>query len=401
MVRLKGMIVVVAVLTLLGGGLISSAMAQAKTLKIGALGPFSGSGAAWGDYLYQPIKMWADDVNAAGGITVGGVTYKFDVVTGDDKWTPGEALTQTRRMVNEEKIQFMVGPVTNGTSMAIQQFCEDNKIVYFSEAVSPNLVPQFKYTFDAYIGERDIPHLFLVAKYYDPERKTIFSIAPDTSSGHWYHDAFTKTANFMGYKSVGGDFYAYGASDFYPLLTKAKESKAQIIFLYAFEGEGVTVAQQARELKMDVIYLTPLPVSLPMMAKNSSWEALNGMTVITYDGTGPAWDAFAKRYTAKFGVPPQLANCLYSACEAYGQAMKNANSADKEKVMEALRAPDFKVFTKPYGKEIRFYGKELLGYNTQLGAVVDITGVRNGISTKFPKATEEEAWDITLKAFKK
>jgi len=62
--------------------------------------------------------------------------------------------------------------------MAIQQFCEDNKIVYFSEAVSPNFVPKFKYTFGAYIGERDIPHLFLVSKYYDPERKTIYSLAP-------------------------------------------------------------------------------------------------------------------------------------------------------------------------------------------------------------------------------
>ncbi len=401
MIRLKGVIVIVAALVLLVGGLSSSAMAQAKTLKIGALGPFSGSGAAWGDYLYQPIKMWADDINAAGGLTVGGVTYKFDIVTGDDKWTPSEALTQTRRMVNEDKIQFMVGPVTNGTSMAIQQFCEENKIVYFSEAVSPNFVPQFKYTFGAYIGERDIPHLFLVAKYYKPERKTIFSLAPDTSSGHWYHEAFTKTASFMGFKPVGGDFYAYGASDFYPLLSKAKEAKAEILFLYAFEGEGVTVMQQARELKLDAIYLTPLPVSLPTMAKNSSWDTLNGMTVITYDGTGPAWDAFSRRYTAKFGVPPQLANCLYSACEAYGQAMKNANSADKEKVMQALRAPDFKVFSKPYAKEIKFYGKELLGYNTQLGAVVDITGVRNGKPTKFPKATEAEAWDITLKAFKK
>jgi branched-chain amino acid transport system substrate-binding protein len=401
MFRLKRVIVLVAVLLLVGGGLSPSAMAEEKTLKIGALGPFSGSGATWGGYLHNPTKMWADDVNAAGGITVGGVTYKFDVVTGDDKWTPSEALTQTRRMVNEEKVQFMVGPVTGGTSMAIQQFCEDNKIVYFSEAVSPNLVPQFKYTFTAYIGERDIPHLFLVAKNYSPERKTIYSICPDTSSGHWYYEAAVRVAKNMGYQMLGGDFYAYGASDFYPLLTKAKESKAQIIFLYAFEGEGVTVLQQARELKMDVIYLTPLPVGIPLMVKNSSWETLNGMTSITYDGTGPAWEAFSKRYNDKWGVPPELATCLYSACEAYGQAMKNANSADKEKVMQALRAPDFKFVTKPYGKEIRFHGQELLGYNTQLGTVVDITGVRDAKLAKFPKATEEEAMAITLKAWGK
>ena len=78
MIRLKRMIVIISTLVLLVGGLSSSAMAQAKTLKIGALGPFSGSGAEWGNYLYQPIKMWADDVNAAGGMTVGGETYKFD-----------------------------------------------------------------------------------------------------------------------------------------------------------------------------------------------------------------------------------------------------------------------------------------------------------------------------------
>jgi len=398
---LKKYSVIGAVVLLLVCAFSFSAVAGEKILKIGVLAPFSGSGATWAGYLYHPVKLWVDEVNEAGGIALGGETYKFKVVTGDTKWTPSEALTQARRLITQEKVQFIIGPITGGTSTAIQQLCEDNKIVYFSEAVSPNISPKYKYTFTAYIGERDIPHLFLVPKYYHPDRKTIYSICPDTSSGHWYRNAAVKVAKFMGYKFLGEDFYPYGTSDFYPMLTNAKRSKAKLIFLYAFEGPGVTVLQEALELKMDVVYLTPLPVSIPLMVKNSSWKTLNGMTSITYDGKGAEWDAFSQKYKAKWGVPPELAPALYCACEAYAQAMKNANSADKEKVMKALRAPDFKFYTKAYGTEMRFYGKELHGINSQLGAIVDITGVRNGKLVKFPKATMEEAWDITLKLWKK
>jgi hypothetical protein len=104
--------------------------------------------------------------------------------------------------------------------------------------------------------------------------------------------------------------------------------------------------------------------------------------VITYDGTGPAWDAFSRRYAAKFGVPPQLANCLYSACEAYGQAMKNANSADKEKVMQALRAPDFKVFSKSGSS------KRIIGSNIPQGVLLEMSLAHNSLSISM---TESDA----------
>ena len=65
----------------------SLARAQGKEgiIKIGVCTPLSGPAAPWGIPGYHGVDLAVADLNAAGGIVVKGVTYKFQTVSYDDK----------------------------------------------------------------------------------------------------------------------------------------------------------------------------------------------------------------------------------------------------------------------------------------------------------------------------
>nr|WP_319016857.1 ABC transporter substrate-binding protein [Diaphorobacter aerolatus] len=90
--------------------LAGSAFAQ-EELKIGAIVTLSGAGAAWGQAMLYATELAADDVNAKGGLDVGGKKYKVKVVPYDDKYQAGEAVTAANRLVFEDKVKYVIGPV--------------------------------------------------------------------------------------------------------------------------------------------------------------------------------------------------------------------------------------------------------------------------------------------------
>ncbi|MCO5121641.1 MAG: ABC transporter substrate-binding protein, partial [Burkholderiaceae bacterium] len=89
----------------------TTVQAQQETLKIGALVTLSGGGAAWGQGMQHAAELAADDVNAQGGLEVAGKRYKVEVIPYDDKYQANEAVTVANRLVFEDKVKYIIGPV--------------------------------------------------------------------------------------------------------------------------------------------------------------------------------------------------------------------------------------------------------------------------------------------------
>ncbi len=99
----------VAAVAMLGAQ--QAAAQQAEELKLGIIGALSGGGTAWGQGLVRGVTIAADEVNASGGLTVGGKTYHLTVIPYDDQYNAAQAKTAAERLVNDEKVKFMFGPV--------------------------------------------------------------------------------------------------------------------------------------------------------------------------------------------------------------------------------------------------------------------------------------------------
>ena len=105
----------------------SIALAQAGskgTVKVGVLLPLTGNTAWAGKTNRIAAAMAAEEVNAqdlAGG-------YKLELVVGDSQCEPRPAHDQAERLIDQEKVQFLVGEWCSSASVAVAQVASDEKI---------------------------------------------------------------------------------------------------------------------------------------------------------------------------------------------------------------------------------------------------------------------------------
>src|SRR5690606_39000095 len=97
----------------------------------------SGAGAAWGQGMQHAAELAADDANAQGGLEVAGKRYKVEVIPYDDKYQANEAVTVANRLVFEDRVKYIIGPVGSAPALAIQPITERNVVIGMILGVTP------------------------------------------------------------------------------------------------------------------------------------------------------------------------------------------------------------------------------------------------------------------------
>jgi branched-chain amino acid transport system substrate-binding protein len=81
-----------------------------KTVKIGMLAPFTGSVAGWGLPGLYGLELHAKQINAAGGVKIGGEHYNIEILSYDSEYKPNKALEGYKKMTGEgAKLIMMLG----------------------------------------------------------------------------------------------------------------------------------------------------------------------------------------------------------------------------------------------------------------------------------------------------
>lgn len=99
-----------------------------EKVRIGVLAPLSGDSAAWGRPGYEGCRIWADWLNAKGGLRIGNQRRLVDIVAFDDEYDPVRAVVGAKHLVLEQnvKIILMLG---GDTVPAITDILSRNKML--------------------------------------------------------------------------------------------------------------------------------------------------------------------------------------------------------------------------------------------------------------------------------
>ena len=84
------------------------AFAQEKVVKIGFLAPLTGAVAAWGKPGLDGCQIWADWMNEAGGIEIGGEAHKVEFIAYDEEYDAGKARTGATKLIQEDGVKFIM-----------------------------------------------------------------------------------------------------------------------------------------------------------------------------------------------------------------------------------------------------------------------------------------------------
>jgi len=299
-------------------------------------------------------EFWRDEVNAKGGIKVGGKSYQVKFVSYDDQSVGGRVQQLYTRLINQDKAQFLFSPYSSGLVAPAAVITEQyGKIMVDSGGAEEK-------PFE--LGNK---HLFMVitsaGHYLSGAIDALKAKNPHAKIAMVYSDdPFSKTvltaakeqAKEAGFDVVMYESYAPSTTDFGPIVNKVISSNADAFLGGGHYSDGATLARQMHDQKANMKWISILvapaddkfgelgPGALGVTVP-SQWE----LQVNYKPQFGPTTEEFAKAFEAKFKHKADYhAASGYTSGVILQHAIEKAGSIDPEKVTAALNATDVITF---------------------------------------------------------
>lgn len=298
--------------------------------------------------------LWRDEVNAKGGIDIGGKKYKVKFVSYDDQSVGGRVQQLYTRLVNQDKATFLFGPYSSGLVAAAAVISEQyNKIMVDSGGAEEK-------PFE--LGNKGLFMVITSAAHYlsgaiealkekDPHAK-IAMVYSDDPFSKAVLTAAKEQAKKAGMEVVLDESYAPSTTDFGPIVNKIISSNADAFMGGGHYSDGATLARQMHDQKANMKWISILVA--PADDKfGELGPAAAGVTVpsqwelqVNYKPQfGPSTAEFAKAFEAKFHHKADYhAASGYTAGVVLQHAIEKAGSLDPQKVIAALNATDVTTF---------------------------------------------------------
>jgi len=313
------------------------------------------------------IKLAVEEINAKGGVTVGGKKHLFEVEVIDTRdLEPGvpvsEALLAVEKLILDKKADFILGgPVRSEAALAAMPLLSKyKKISILSTGV---LTPKYhamvakeydkyKYCFRIHgeavqlVGEMFANFTELREKY---GFNNLFIIAQDVSHARGAANVMNKVALKKGWNVTGVEIYPTGASDFSMGLLKAKKTKSEIINIWMDMPESSILLKQWYDMKIPAL---PFGSTLAAAEQPGFWKATEGkgeytLCNVVNAGNAPSeatpWTMkFYNAYAKKWNVEPEGlgSSSSYMAVYVLRDAIERAGTLDSDKVVSELEKTD-------------------------------------------------------------
>lgn len=351
-----------------------------ETLKIGALVTLSGPASAWGLAMKNAAELAADKVNAEGGLEVGGKKYKIEIVPYDDKYQANEAMTVSNRLVFEDKVKFVVGPLGSAPAVAILPIMQKNKVITTTMAFTPKaLGKDMPYSFRvvATTAEVSQPQIDWLVKTQGV--KKVGALFPNDESGQAIAKDLEASYKAAGATMSAKEFFERERVDFVPMLTRMFARGIDAIEL---DGNSPATAglivKQARELGFKgKIIRTGGPATADIV-NVAGKAATDGMFVHTpLNPTLPSTKAYMDAYQAKYKSPMNgFSPSFYDGTNMMFEAMRRAGTVtDTDKVRDEMaKLKDFKGAL----GTLNWTGEKSYGINQQLDFPFYVAEVKDG-----------------------
>lgn len=340
--QVKLNVVVGAVALLLSG----ASMAQDLVVKIGHVGPTSGSIAHLGKDNEMGAKMAIEELNAK-GVMIGGKKAKFELLAEDDAGDPKQGTAAASKLA-DAKVNGVVGHLNSGTSIPASKIYSDAGIPQISPSATATQYTRSGYK-TAFRVVADDGHLGGTLGRYaakDLKGKSIAVIDDRTAYGQGVADEFIKGLKGAGVGIVGREFTNDKATDFTAILTTLKAKKPDVVFFGGMDAVAGPMLRQMKQLGINAKFMGGDGICSGELPKLAAGTMADGQVICAEAGgvegeSKKTSDAFKAKFKEKFNVPVQIyAPYVYDAVNVMVAAMVKAGSSDPAKYLPVLAKTD-------------------------------------------------------------
>jgi branched-chain amino acid transport system substrate-binding protein len=321
------------------------AAGQSEPIRIGAFLSVTGPASFLGDPEQKTLELYVEQINAAGGL----LGRQLRLVSYDDGGDAEKARTFVKRLLEQDKVDVIVGGSTTGTTMAAVPLVEQAQLPFVSLAGAVVIVePVKKWVFKT-------PHTDRMACekiFVDMQTRKLSKVALISGAGGFdrsMRGECLKVASKYGIEVVADETYGATDTDMTAQLTKVKSSGAQAVLNAGFGQGPAVVTRNYRQVGLT----QPLYQSHGVASKEYiklSGPAAEGVRLPAAallvadllpngDPQKPVVTAYTKAYQARYNADVStFGGHAYDGLMLAVEAIRRAGTTDRAKVRDAIEA---------------------------------------------------------------
>jgi len=361
----KLLLVIVSSFVLLITSMVSSfAKVDGDTITLGAAVSLTGKYATNGEHTQRGYDLAVQVINDKGGVNINGKKYKLAVKYYDDESDANKAATLAQRLIEQDGIQYMLGPYGSGITIAVAPVTEKFQIpmIEANGASRALFTKGYKYLFavlnsaDQYLNSA----VDLMAEQAVAEGRKASDVKVAMA---FEQDAFSLDVKLgvmdrvqaHNMKVVIDEALPKELNDMTSTLQKVKALKPDLLIVSGHSKGAMTGVKQITDLKVDVPLTAMTHCDAAAINKNlggggdyvlcaAQWHK---SLAYSDDHFGSGRD-YAKLFESIYNYdPPYQAAESSAALLVWKDAFERAGTTDKEKVRDAIAETDMMTFYGP------------------------------------------------------
>ncbi len=332
------------------------AVAAEPPIKIGFSAEETGGSAASGKQFVLTAQIWADQVNAKGGL----LGRKVELIHYDDQSNPALVPGIYTKLLDVDKIDLVIASGTNFSAAAMPMLIEHNVMVLDTLALAVNdefHYPRFFQTmpYGPKGKEAITAGYFAAAMSIDPKPKTLAMTGADAEFSKNAMAGAREHAKKAGLQIVYDKNYPPNTIDYSPIVRAIKATSPDLVFVASYPADSAGILRSVGEQGLEAKMFGGPIIGLQYGAiKSQMGERLNGIVdyelfvhepTMNFPGVGD----FIKEYQARakdagtdplgYYVPP----LVYATFQVLEQAVEGTKSIDQDKLAQYMHATEFKT----------------------------------------------------------
>lgn len=334
---------------------VGAGLSHAQNIKIALTGPFSGGSAPMGVSTRDGAKLAIQEINAAGGVSVGGKKHLIDVIERDDEAKNERGALVAQEIASMDDVVAVIGTANTGVVLAGDKYYQQAKkpriisVAAGSAAMGQwikegNVIPKgelYVFRFSANDGVQS--ETILEEAIKKRSLKKVAILADDTNYGvSGRDDLLSRIKTMPGVEVVAVEKFSIGSKDMTAQLLKAKTSGAQGLFVVGIGPELAAIATGMNKLGFKVPMLGSWTLSMGNFLDNAGPAANGALMPQTFiqEPFTPRAKSFIASYQAAYKVDripsPVSAAQGYDAVKILAAAIEQAGSTNGKAIKDAL-----------------------------------------------------------------
>ena len=325
----------------------ASETGSGEPIRIGISLPLTGDFSQPGGEAKKGYDAWASDVNNNGGL----LGRQVELVILDDASSQEQVVTDYNRLINQEKVDLLLGTFSSLLNYPASAVAENNEMVLIAPAGgSPKIFEQgFKYYFfaqQAVAPDQANPFVNMIAALPDDQKpKTAAYVIQDDPFAAPVIESMQAQLEAMGVETVYSEIYPPETTNFQPFASAIANGKPDLVAQGAVFEDGVNLVKSMVQVGFSpkILFQTSAPSNGAQFTDaigTGNEEGIFYAVSWTEKADTPGNAKFLATYEALNGpgVPAEDAADAYAAAEVLGAAVEGVGSLDNVAIQEWLHA---------------------------------------------------------------